>query len=61
VRKIIRNLCRNRAIDKRIEKLEPHTIFPGHWSAMSEEERAQMVRTIAAVRHAIARMKKLKR
>jgi hypothetical protein len=58
---MIRNLCRNRAIDKRIEKLEPQTTFPGHWSAMSEEERAKMVRTISAARHAIARLKKMKR
>jgi len=61
VRKIISNLCRNRAIDKRIEKLYRHATFEGHWSAMTEDEREKMACKIAATRHAIERMKKMKR
>ncbi|XZF12360.1 hypothetical protein ACTHGU_11245 [Chitinophagaceae bacterium MMS25-I14] len=63
IRKQIRNICRNRAIDARIRELQKMLNAPAAkvWADMDDAEREKQVRITIAIRHAIERMVKMKR
>lgn len=54
-------IFRNRAIDARIKKLSASIADNKAWAALSDEEKEREVRRIASVRHAIERMKRMKK
>jgi hypothetical protein len=55
------NIFRNKAIDKRIKKLSQSIADKQPWAFFSDEEKEREVRRIASVRHAIERLKRMKR
>lgn len=54
-------IFRNRAIDRRIHTLSQSIANKQPWAFFSDEEKEREVRRIASVRHAIERMKRMKR
>jgi len=54
-------IFRNRAIDTRIKKLSASIADKKAWATLSDEEKEREVRRIASVRHAIERMKRMKK
>lgn len=54
-------IFRNRAIDARIKKLAASVADKKAWATLSDEEKEREVRRIASVRHAIERMKQMKK